>query len=139
MLENAPDGTFGGKEEASRGLLATGGFETARTFEETKHLEVSGAGFAAGNMLNLTLIVGIDVDSIDLSKITINGIALNPKLDSYVLSEDKKTIIIKLHDGFQLTSKTPAIAVNGLKTQFGNGVKNDESNNKAKIPCRERI
>ncbi|WP_405131067.1 S-layer homology domain-containing protein [Paenibacillus sp. FSL H8-0317] len=132
LLENAPDGTFDGKEEASRGLLVTGGFETARTFEKTKPLEVSGSDFAAGNTLHLTLTVGIDVDSIDLSKITINSVALNPKLDSFALSEDKKMIIIKLHDGFQLDmSKTPVIAVNGLKTQFGNDVKNGESK---KIP-----
>ncbi|GGD96382.1 S-layer homology domain-containing protein [Paenibacillus nasutitermitis] len=129
LLENSPDGTFGGKEEASRGLLAMGGFETARTVEKTKPLEVSGADFAAGNKLNLTLTVGVDSDSVDLSKITINGVPLDPKMDSYVLSEDKKTIMIKLHDGFQLdTSKTPVIAVNGLKTLFGNEVKNEESN-----------
>ncbi|GEM_PF-1064880 len=132
LLDNNPDGTFGGKEEASRALLVTGGYETARTLEETKPLEISGADFAAGNKLLLTLTVGIDAKSVDLSKITINGVPLNPNLDSFVLSEDKKTIIINLHDGFQLdTSKTPVIAVNGLKTQFGNDVKNDESN---KIP-----
>ncbi len=117
LLSNAPDGTFGGNTPADRELLATGAFESARTLEESKPLEVSGADFAAGNKLNLTLTAGADPTSIDLSKITINGVPLNPKLDSFVLSEDKKTIIITLHEGFQLdTSKTPVINANGLKT-----------------------
>jgi len=43
------------------------------------------------------------------------------------LSEDKKTITITLHEGFRLdTSKTPVILANGLKTVFGNEVKNEE-------------
>lgn len=128
LLGNSPDGTFGGKEVSSRGLLATGGFEAARIIEATKPLEVSGADFVAGNKLNLTLTVSVNADSVDLSKITINGVPLDPKLDSYELSEDKKTIIIKLHEGFQLDStKTPVITVNGLITLFGNEVKNEES------------
>lgn len=128
LLKNSSDGTFGGKEEASRELLATGGYETAKVSEATRPLEVSGADFVAGNKLELTMTVGIDPNSIDLSKIMVNGVPLNPKLDSFVLSEDRKTIIIKLHEGFKLnTSKTPVIVVNGLKTLFGNDVKNEES------------
>lgn len=122
LLGKDLDGTFGKKEEASRELLVTGGFEMDRTFEETKPLEVSGADFAAGNKLHLTLTVRIDAKSIDLSMITINGVPLAPELVN-------KTIIINLHDGFQVdTSKPPVIAGNGLKMQFGNDVKNDESN-----------
>ncbi|MEG0383713.1 MAG: S-layer homology domain-containing protein [Solibacillus sp.] len=128
LLSNSPDGTFGGKDLASRELLVTGSFETARTIEETKPLEVSGADFVVGNKLHLTLTAGVNADSVDLSKIMINGVPLDPKLNSYELSEDRKSIIIKLHEGFQLDlSKTPVITVNGLITLFGNMVKNEES------------
>lgn len=128
LLENSLTGAFGGKVEARRELLATGSFESARTFEAAQPLEVAGADFTAGNKLDLTLTVAIDADSIDLSKITINGVPLDPKLDSYELSEDKKTIVIKLREGFKLdTSKTPVIVALGLKTLFGNEVKNEES------------
>ncbi|MEG0439237.1 MAG: S-layer homology domain-containing protein, partial [Solibacillus sp.] len=58
LLSNSPDGTFGGKDLASRELLVTGSFETARTIEETKPLEVSGADFVVGNKLHLTLTAG---------------------------------------------------------------------------------
>lgn len=128
LLQNSSNGTFGGRTDASRELLVTGSFESAKTFEATQPLEVSGADFTTGNKLELKLTVGIDASSVDLSKIKINGVPLDPKLDSYELSEDKKTIIIKLHQGFKLdTSKTPIIVVNGLKTLFGNEVKNEES------------
>ncbi|MNH93396.1 S-layer protein precursor [compost metagenome] len=128
LLGNSMDGTFGGKKEVSRELLATGAYESAKTFEATQPLEVSGANFVAGNKLELTLTVGIAADSVDLSKITINGVPLDPKLDSYELSEDKKTIIIKLRQGFKLdTSKKSVIVVKDLKTLLGNEVKNEES------------
>ncbi|MBA9086013.1 hypothetical protein FHR92_002485 [Fontibacillus solani] len=128
LLGNSLDGTFGGKKEASRELLASGAYESAKTFEATQPLEVSGADFLAGNKLELTLTVGIAADSVDLSKITINGVPLDLKLDSYELSEDKKTIIIKLRQGFKLdTSKKPVIVVKDLKTLLGNEVKNEES------------
>ncbi|RXZ81029.1 S-layer homology domain-containing protein [Paenibacillaceae bacterium] len=128
LLENSSDGTFGGKAEASRELLATGSFESAKRFEATQPLEVSGADFVEGNKLELTLTIRIAENSVDLSKITINGVQLDPKLDSYLLSEDKKTIIIKLHEGFKLdTSKPPVIVVDSLKTLFGNEVKNEGS------------
>ena len=128
LLGNSPSGTFGGTAQASRGLLATGSFESAREFETAKPLEVSGANFVTGNKLELTLTVAIDPNSIDLSKIMINGVLLDPKLDSFVLSDDKKTLIIKLHEGFKLDpSKTPVIVVDGLKTIFGNEVNNNKS------------
>ena len=129
LLGNAPDGTFGGRANASRELLVTGGYESAKILESIQPLEVSGANFAEGNRLELTMTVGIDPSSIDLSKIMVNGVPLDPMLDSYVLSEDRKTIIIKLHEGFKLdTSKTPIIVANGLKTLLGNHVKNGDSN-----------
>ncbi|AZS17949.1 S-layer homology domain-containing protein [Paenibacillus lutimineralis] len=128
LLQNAPDGTFGGTAGASRELLATSSFESAKTFEAAQPLEVSGTNFAAGNKLELTMTAGIDPSSIDLSKILVNGVPLDPKLDSYELSEDKKTIIIKLHQGYKLdSSKTPIIVVSGLKTSFGNEIKNDSN------------
>lgn len=128
LLGNSPNGTFGGTAQASRGLLATGSFESAKQFEAAKPLEVLGANFVAGNKLELLLTAAIDLNSIDLSKITINGVPLDPKLVSFVLSEDKKTIIIKLHEGFKLdTSKTPVIVVDGLKTIFGNEVNNGKN------------
>ncbi|AOZ92930.1 S-layer homology domain-containing protein [Paenibacillus crassostreae] len=128
LLGNSPSGTFGGTAQASRGLLATGSFESAKEFETAKPLEVSGANFVAGNKLELMLTVAISQNSIDLSKIMINSVPLDPKLDSFVLSEDKKTIIIKLREGFKLdTSKTPVIVVDGLKTLFDNEVNNEKS------------
>lgn len=128
LLGNSPNGTFGGTAQASRGLLATGSFESAKEFETSKPLEVSGANFVTGNKLELALTVAISQNSIDLSKIMINGVPLDPKLDSFVLSEDKKTIIIKLHEGFKLDpSKTPVIVVDGLKTIYGNEVNNEKS------------
>ncbi|MCH7323808.1 S-layer homology domain-containing protein [Solibacillus sp. MA9] len=127
LLSNNANGTFGGNTSATRDLLVLGGFETAKTIEGAKPLEVSGADFVAANKLQLTLTVGVNANSVDLSKITINGVPLDPKLDSYELSEDKKTIIIKLHEGFQFDpSKTPTITVNGLVSIFGNEVKNEE-------------
>jgi len=74
--------TFGGKEETNRELLVVGAFESARALEESKPLEVSGADFATGNKLNLTLTEGINADSVDLSKITINGVRLRCMKDS---------------------------------------------------------
>ncbi|MBB6633968.1 S-layer homology domain-containing protein [Cohnella thailandensis] len=127
-LLNSGSSGFAGQSNATRDLLVTGSFETARTLELAKPLSVTGADFAEGNTLKLELSTGIDEKSIDLSKIKINGVALDPKKDSFTLSEDKKTLIIKLHDGFTIdTSKTPDIKVEGLKTVYGNDVKNDES------------
>ena len=127
-LLNSGSSGFAGQSNATRDLLVTGSFETARTLELSKPLSVTGADFAEGNTLKLELSTGIDEKSIDLSKIKINGVALDPKKDSFTLSEDKKTLIIKLHDGFTIdTSKTPDIKVEGLKTVYGNDVKNDES------------
>ncbi|MEK4698540.1 S-layer homology domain-containing protein [Solibacillus sp. FSL R7-0668] len=129
LLRNSQNGTFGGKSNANRELLATAGFEAARSVEASKPIEVSGADFLAGNQLHLTLTVGVNANSVDLSKIMINGVPLDSKLNSFELSVDKKTIIIKLHEGFQLDlSKTPIITVNGLTTLYGNEVRNEASN-----------
>ncbi|MHA0858453.1 hypothetical protein [Paenibacillus sp. CMAA1364] len=66
MLENSSDGTFGGKDEASSEFIASGAFEAARMFEETKPLEVSG-----GEQIESDTDCGIEGDSVDLSKIRI--------------------------------------------------------------------
>ena len=127
LLNNDLQGEFSGRGEADLELITNGSYESAKTIENTTPIEVSGAEFLAGNKLNLTLSVRVNTNSIDLSKITINGVPLDPKLDSFALSEDKKTIIITLHNGFQLdTSRAPVINTNGLKTIFGNEVKNEE-------------
>ena len=126
LLATAADGAFGGRTPAIRNQLAFGAFESKKLVEILQPLEVSGAEFMSGNMLELTLTAQLDIASIDLSKITINGVPLDPHVDRFDLSEDKKTIMIKLHNGFQLDlTKTPVIVVNGLKTLFGNKVKND--------------
>ena len=129
LLRNSQNGTFGGKSNANRELLATAGFEAARAVEAAKPIEVSGADFLAGNQLHLTLTVGVNANSVDLSKIMINGVPLDSNLNSFELSADKKTIMITLHKGFQLDlSKTPIITVNGLTTLYGNEVRNEASN-----------
>lgn len=129
LLKNSQNGTFGGKSNANRELLATAGFEAARAVEAAKPIEVSGADFLAGNQLHLTLTVGVNANSVDLSKIMINGVPLGSNLNSFELSADKKTIIITLHEDFQLDlSKTPIITVNGLTTLYGNEVRNEASN-----------
>ena len=134
LLAANADGGFGGRKPAVRDQLASGAFESKKMVEILQPLEVSGAEFMLGNNLKLTLTTQIDSASIDLSKITINGVPLDSKLDSFDLSEDKKTIIIKLHNGFQLDSaKKPVIVVNGLKTLFGNEVKN---NGEVPIPVK---
>lgn len=130
LIPNDPDGTFGGSETATRDQVVAGSYETAQTLEASKPLAVSGADFAEGNTLELTLTAAIDGSSVDLSNITINGVPLDPKLDSFTLSDDKKTIIVKLHQGFTIdTSKTPGISVSGLKTVFGNLVQEPTASN----------
>jgi len=134
LLATDSGGNFGGRAPAIREQLVSGAFESKKLVEVIQPLKVSGAEFISGNKLELTLTAQIDLASIDLSKITINGVPLDSNLDSFDLSEDKKTIIIKLHNGFQLDStKTPVIVVNGLKTLFGNELKND---NKVPIPVK---
>ncbi|MBM7565309.1 S-layer homology domain-containing protein [Paenibacillus sacheonensis] len=126
LMGGGTDGTFGGKSNATRDLLVTGSYESAQTLEVKKPLAVSGAEFAAGNKLELTSTTALDESSIDLSKITVNGVALDPKKDSFKLSDDKKTIIITLHDGFTLdNTKTPVIEATGLKSLYGNEIKKD--------------
>ncbi|WP_340008877.1 S-layer homology domain-containing protein [Paenibacillus sp. FSL K6-0276] len=130
LLNNAPNGTFGGNVPADRELLVKGSFQSAKTLEESKPLFVTGGFFETGDKLNLKLTVQIDPKSIDLSKIKINDVPLDPKLDNFELSKDGKTIIIKLHKSLQFDdpSKMPKIDISGLTTLYGNSVKNDERN-----------
>ncbi|RUS47714.1 hypothetical protein [Cohnella sp. AR92] len=126
LLSNGSDGKFGGQANATRDLLLTGAYETAKLSEANKPLNVLGADFTEGNTLKLTLSAAIDENSVDLSKILVNGVPLDPSKDSFTLPEDKKGLIIKLHDGFTIDlAKQPTIGVEGLKTIFGNEVKND--------------
>ncbi|WP_168735446.1 S-layer homology domain-containing protein [Cohnella fermenti] len=128
LLSNGADGKFGGTTNATRDLLVLGSYETKVTYEELIPLRVSGAEFGEGNTLELTISGGIDESSIDLSKITVNGKALDPTKDSFKLSDDKKSIVITLHDGFTIDTATdPVVKADGLKTLFGNEVKNDDS------------
>lgn len=130
LLPGTSASTFGGKIPADRELLAGGAFASAKTLEESQPLFVEGGHFEAADKLNLKLTVRIDPKSIDLSKIKINGIPLDAKLDSFVLSEDGKTITIKLHTAlpFNDSSKMPLVDISNLLTLYGNSVHNDESN-----------
>lgn len=120
-------GTFGGNTPADRGQLATGAFESAKKVEELSLVHPAGARFETGDILHLKFTGMIDPKSIDLSKIKINGVALDPKLDSFELSEDKKSIIIRLHKALPFNpDKMPLIDITDhLSTLFGNSVKND--------------
>lgn len=124
LLSAGADGQFSGQTQATRDLLVLGSYETKKQIESASPVKVSGADFASGNRLLLTLTAAIDGSTIDLSKITINGVPLDPNRDRFVLSDDKKTITIILGSGFTLDpSKTPVIEVGGVKTLFGTDVK----------------
>lgn len=124
LLSAGANGQFEGKQAATRDLLASGAYETKKQFEAEHPVAVTGAEFASGNRLLITLSGQIDESSVDLAKITVNGAPLDPTKDKFALSEDKKTIVVTLREGYALdTSKTPAIEVGGVKTLFGNEVK----------------
>ncbi|MFD2117575.1 S-layer homology domain-containing protein [Paenibacillus yanchengensis] len=129
LLNKDSEDAFGGNIPADRELLVVGAFESGKTLEKSQPLHAVGAHFDASDILNIKLSVRISPKSIDLSKIKINGIALDPELDSFELSEDQKVIIIKLHKGltFDESSKMPEIDISDLKTLYGNAVHNEES------------
>lgn len=132
-LLSKSSGSFGGKEPVAPDTLIYGSFQTKKQIETKQELEVISADFIADNKLLILLSVAVDPSSVDLSNIFINSVALDPSLDSFVLGADKKSIIITLHDGFQIDStKTPLVAVEGLRTLFGNEVK--EANESNPIP-----
>jgi len=137
LLNNENDGKFGGSSKATRDLLVTGAYEAKKEIVQNNPLQVTLAEFAEGNKLNLTLTDAIDEKSVDLSKITVDGVPLDPKKDSYQLSADGKTITVTLNDAYAFNfSKQPVIKVTGLKAPFGNEVKQEE--NKA-IPVEIKV
>jgi len=124
LLSAGADGLFSGQTQATRDLLVLGSYEAKKQIESTSPVKVSGADFASDSRLVITMTAGIDGSTIDLSKITINGVPLDPNRDKFVLSDDKKTITIILGSGFTLDpSKTPVIEVGGVKSLFGTDVK----------------
>ncbi|MBB6691329.1 S-layer homology domain-containing protein [Cohnella xylanilytica] len=124
LLSSGADGQFSGQTQATRNLLVLGSYETKKQIESSSPVKVSGADFASDNRLVIAMTAGIDGSTIDLSKITINGVPLDPNRDKFVLSDDKKTITIILGSGFTLdSSKTPVIEVDGVKSLFGTDVK----------------
>jgi len=130
LLNNGSDGTFDGSSKANREQLVTGVYEAKKESTENNPLEVTKAEFVEGNKLNLILTDKVDEKSIDLSKITVDGVPLDPEKDSYQLSADGKTIIVTLNEAFTFNfSKQPVIKVAGLKTPFGNELKQEENKN----------
>lgn len=128
LLTKNENGSFGGKEFTRQDLILTSSFEAKRLEESKLALNVTQANFVKDNKLEIDLSVAIDKSSIDLAKIKVNGQPLDPKLDSFELSEDKKKIIVKLHTGFSLDLSTKVtVEVEGLRTLFNNEVKKDEN------------
>lgn len=130
LISSDSEGSFGGNISADREDLVIGAFESAKTFETSQPLEASGAHFESGNILHLNLTAKIDLASIDLSKFKINGIPLDPKLDSFELSADLKTITIKLHKALPFEpGNMPLIDISDhLATLYGNTVENEAGN-----------
>lgn len=121
LLANGQDGSFGGQTEARRDLLVSSSFEMAREVE--KPLKVDAAKLDANKELTISFTTAIDPNSIKLSNIKINGIALSDSLDSFELSADGKTLIVKLRPGFNPGSAAnPVIDVAGVTTKFSNTI-----------------
>lgn len=119
LLSNGADGKFGGQGNATRDLLVTGAYEAKEQFVP---LSVSEAKLDGNKELTVEFSTPINPDSIDLSKFKINGIALDPKLDSFELSADGKTLIIKLRAGFDPGSANPTIEVGGVKSKINSPI-----------------
>ncbi len=121
LLSNGEDGKFGGNTEASRDLLVASSFEMAREVEQP--LKVDAAKLDGNKELTIDFTTAIDPKSIKLSNIKINGIALSDSLDSFELSADGKTLIVKLRPGFNPGSlANPVIDVAGVTTKFSNAI-----------------
>jgi len=106
LLNNSSDGTFGGKAEASRELLATGSFESARTFETTMPLLVSGAEFTTGNKLELTVTIGVDPNSIDFPSHDLSNLPSHIKYPSEATSILSPSYSIRKNLSFLILMKT---------------------------------
>lgn len=119
LLSNGADGKFGGSTNATRDLLVLGSYEAKEQFVP---LSVSEAKLDGNKELTIAFTMPVNPDSIDLSNIKINGKALDPKLDSFELSADGKTLIIKLRAGFDPGSAKPTIEVGGVKSKINSPI-----------------
>ncbi len=119
LLANGADGKFGGQANATRDLLVTGAYEAKEQFVP---LSVSGAKIDGNKELTIEFSTPVNPDSIDLSQIKINGVALDGKLDSYELSADGKKLVVKLRPGFNPGSSKPTIEVGGVKSKVNSPI-----------------
>ncbi|MEK0314948.1 chitobiase/beta-hexosaminidase C-terminal domain-containing protein [Cohnella sp. 56] len=122
LLDAAPGATFGGKTNATRELLATGGFETKKLIEPAP--KVTDIVLDAGQELKFTFNTAIDPKSIKLENIKVNGVALSDALDSFVLSPNFKTLVVKVRAGLAIGSR-PTATIAGVQTLFGNALAPD--------------
>ncbi|MBO9599270.1 MAG: S-layer homology domain-containing protein [Cohnella sp.] len=125
ILDYSADGKFGGTTSATRDLLVTSSYTAAQKAEAP--LSVGEAKLDGNKELTIVFTSPVDPNSIKLSNIKINGIALDDQ-DSFELSEDGKTLIIKLHVGFSAgSSANPTIDVKGVTTKMGNSITASET------------
>lgn len=117
---------FDGRSNADRGLLATAAFATKTVVDPD--LTVNEATLDANKELTIAFSSAVDPKTIKLSNIMINGNALSDELDSFELSEDGKTLKIKLRSGFYPGSAVnPIIEVTGIQSLFQKPLVKDDS------------